>query len=90
MNNIDLSEHNVSRLNQKEARRLDKLVEPPKAIREGSFQGYDASNGKYNVKLADGSNIQGKMISNGAVALGGKVQVTTPLNATPIIKGNPV
>ena len=90
MNSIDLAEHNKYRLDQKEARRIEKLIEPSKPFREGFYQGYDSASGKYIVRLEDGSVIKGKLISNASIAIGGKVQVTIPLNGTPIIKSNPV
>lgn len=90
MNPIDLREHNSNRLNRKEARRLEKLIEPPKPFREGYYQGYEASSGKYVIKLEDGSVLRGKLISNASIALGDKLQCTIPLNGTPIIKSNPV
>lgn len=90
MNDIDLIEHNQDRLAMKEGKRLEKLVEPSKPFREGFYQGYDATTGLYKVKLTDGSLIKGKLISNASIAIGGSVQITIPLNATPIIKSNPV
>lgn len=90
MNQFELEDHNRSRMDAKRGKSIDKMLEPEPATRDGFYQGYEASTGKHLVKTVDGSIIRGKLISNAAIAVGAKVQVTVPSSGTPIIKSNPL